>query len=103
MIQSVFEKRNMDRSLDKEFNLSDEFFNPREILGDGVEKMIAGLVQQPAQQFDRFVTNQVTNLLFKEHNNFGQDLAARNIQRGRDHGLASYQEYYEPMTTDPNK
>ena len=71
-----------------------------------MEKMIAGLVKQPAQQFDRFVTNQISNLLFKKNgSSFGEDLAARNIQRGRDHGLASYSKYYELYgpPSDPNK
>ena len=43
---------------------------------------------QPASKRDRFVSGEVTNTLFP-----GIDLVARNIQRGRDHGLPGYNEF----------
>ena len=37
---------------------------------------------QNSQQFDPFVTADMTNFLFKQQNaDFGSDLVARNIQR----------------------
>jgi len=52
--------------------------------------------------FAIFVNNndhlQITQFLFKEelpNNNLGSDLRAIDIQRDRDHGLASYNDYRE--------
>merc|ERR1712071_154820 len=42
---------------------------------------------------DGTFTNQIREQLFRESNQpFGMDLMALNVQRGRDHGLASYSE-----------
>jgi peroxidase len=61
-----------------------------------MEKILMGLVTQPAQTNDRHVTTETTNLLFPEEGaDFGGDLIARNIQRGRDHGLPSYVAFYD--------
>jgi len=51
--------------------------------------MLRGLSSQSIQQFDRFVTDQVTVHLFAEDppRGLGTDLIALNIQRGRDHGI----------------
>ena len=55
-----------------------------------------GLITQPAQEMDKEITSEVTNLLFPEVGaSFGTDLAARNIQRGRDHGLPGFCCYYQ--------
>jgi len=65
--------------------------------GAGAEQIITGLLNQPAQTgLDRFITDNLTNHLLPEAENlgsFGQDLMARNIQRGRDHGLPGYTAY----------
>ena len=84
---------------EKEFQLRDHYFNMENYLlnsGEGMEQLLAGLINQPAQDMDRFVTEEATNFLFPEQgNNFGSDLVARNIQRGRDHGLPGYNRYRE--------
>ena len=75
----------------EEFQLRDHYFNLENYLlnaGEGMEQILAGLINQPAQDMDRFVTEDATNFLFPEEGqHFGSELVARNIQRGRDHGL----------------
>merc|ERR1719220_980186 len=84
---------------EKEFHLREHYFNMENYLlnaGEGMEQLLAGLINQPAQDMDRFVTEEATNFLFPEQgNNFGSDLVARNIQRGRDHGLPGYNKWRE--------
>ncbi|TRY75693.1 hypothetical protein TCAL_04782 [Tigriopus californicus] len=100
MIQGIVDMVNeVTRALESGYKLQDNFFNPAHYLafsGAGMEKILAGLVSQHAQTSDQFVVDDVTNHLFPQNGAaFGSDLVARNIQRGRDHGLASYNAYRE--------
>ena len=52
--------------------------------------MLRGLSQQRAQKIDLKIVDDVRNMLFGPPGSGGLDLASLNIQRGRDHGLASY-------------
>ena len=54
-----------------------------------MDKILKGSSVQQCEKSDKFVNNAVRNNLFKNINpgNKGMDLVARNIQRGRDHGL----------------
>merc|ERR1712203_1121426 len=63
----------------------------------GFEQILMGLVTQAAQTMDKEVTVEVTNLLFpaEETPDIGGDLVARNIQRGRDHGIPGFCCYYQ--------
>ncbi len=71
--------------------LRDAFFQPERIsLEGGIEPLLRGLAKQRCQRIDLFVTDAVRNFLFGEPGDGGFDLAALNIQRGRDHGLPSY-------------
>jgi len=55
----------------------------------GVDSLMRGLSGQSIQQYDRFVTDQVTVHLFAEQppHGLGTDLISLNIQRARDHGI----------------
>ncbi|XP_052067354.1 peroxidase-like protein [Mytilus californianus] len=89
-------------SSDKNFNemhnipLENEFFNPRTIhdrKNFGVESMLRWMLSQFQSQSDRFLTPTVRNRLFQTRPGNGFDLGALNIQRGRDHGIPSYNSF----------
>jgi len=67
--------------------LAESFFNPQLVIDDGVEPLLRGLAAQTAQRVDPFLIDDVRNFLFGPPGSGGFDLAALNIQRGRDHGL----------------
>ena len=56
---------------------------------DKLDDILKGATNQKSENSDQFINNAVRNNLFQNINpgNHGMDLAARNIQRGRDHGL----------------
>ncbi|QQP38454.1 Peroxidasin -like protein [Caligus rogercresseyi] len=58
--------------------------------GEGMEEILLGLMSQASQANDRLVIDDVTNHLFNRGAAFGSDLIARNLARGRDHGLPTY-------------
>ncbi|MFT4572047.1 MAG: peroxidase [Hyphomicrobiaceae bacterium] len=72
-------------------SLSDAFFSPQLITDEGgIEPLLRGLAAQLCQTVDPYVVDDVRNFLFGVPGAGGFDLAALNIQRGRDHGLPSY-------------
>ena len=86
--------------------LKDNFFNFEEFVlgsdlsGKAWQNMVNGITNQESPSMDSFINNAVLDFLFCGENctipgGFGTDLAARNIQRGRDHGLRPYTEYRE--------
>ncbi|MBT8207905.1 MAG: hypothetical protein KJO18_06505 [Acidimicrobiia bacterium] len=70
--------------------LANAFFNPDEIIENGIDDLLRGLSYQVSQDVDNHVIDDVRNFLFGPPGAGGFDLASLNIQRGRDHGLASY-------------
>lgn len=66
------------------------FFNPPEVIGIGIGPYLGGLARQVQEEVDRVVIEDVRSFLFGPPGAGGLDLAALNIQRGRDHGIASY-------------
>ncbi|GBP65624.1 Peroxidase [Eumeta japonica] len=79
------------------YRLSDHYFNPSllEISPSSFDDILRGMAQQSAAESDPYCTAEVTNLMFKSSNSWGLDLVAMDIQRGRDHGIASYNDYRE--------
>ncbi len=72
--------------------LRDAFFAPEAVVETGIEPFLRGLASVRAQEVDALVVDDVRNFLFGDPGLGGFDLAALNIQRGRDHGLPSYNE-----------
>ncbi|VDI37042.1 Hypothetical predicted protein [Mytilus galloprovincialis] len=72
--------------------LHDEFLKPNKIYdtNGGISSVTRGLYEEFSQKVDRKMTKELTERLFERTHGFGGDLAAVNVQRGRDHGIASY-------------
>ena len=64
---------------------------------------IAGVIRQPSPPMDTCEVESTTDFLFCEKNKFqwGDDLASRNIQRGRDHGIPGYNELRQFCGLEP--
>jgi hypothetical protein len=73
--------------------LKDAFFNPYVVvLSAGIESFFKGMATQVQQELDCKVIDDVRNFLFGAPSDGGLDLAAININRGRERGLSSYNE-----------
>ncbi|CAG9857596.1 unnamed protein product [Phyllotreta striolata] len=72
-----------------------DWFNRPQILeeGENFDQLARGLNTQPESAADRFHTSEITQFMFRAGQAFGQDLKATDVQRNRDHGLASYNDY----------
>ncbi|XP_075729871.1 uncharacterized protein LOC142771849 isoform X2 [Rhipicephalus microplus] len=76
--------------------LTDAFFNSQTLYRkDRLDQLLRGLLSTPMENFDNHVTKMVTNHLFESKTVpfSGLDLVAINLQRGRDHGLRTYNDY----------
>lgn len=78
-------------------SLHDTFFDPSTLYGagstheKGTDPLVVGMTQQISEAADGNLVDAVRNRLFGDH----LDLAALNIQRGRDHGIPGYNSYRE--------
>lgn len=95
-------------------SLVQAFFNPNLIAANGIEPILNGLAVHFQEEIDANLVEALRTFLFFEDDapGPGLDLAALNIQRGRDHGLADYNAYrnhftgsfattYSDITSDP--
>lgn len=74
------------------------FFAPFRLIEEGgIDPILRGLFGVAAKRLvpGEFLNSELTERLFVMANEVAQDLAAVNIQRGRDHGLQSYNSYRE--------
>ncbi|XP_033758659.1 chorion peroxidase-like [Pecten maximus] len=66
------------------------FLKPELAYSGGVNSIMTGLYNSPSHKTDQHLTHEVTRHLFQTAPKNGLDLAALNIQRGRDHGIFDY-------------
>ena len=79
-------------------DLKDAFFQPQFVYQNGIEGILEGLTVQLMQEVDSLVVDGVRNFL---DDGPGFDLAAINIQRGRDHGLPDFNTMRVAIGLDP--
>ncbi|XP_046917513.2 peroxidase isoform X2 [Dermatophagoides farinae] len=61
-----------------------------------IDELAMGLVDTPAQNYDSFITKEVSGHLFQEEDDFaGMDLPMLNLLRAREQGVAGYNFYRE--------
>jgi peroxidase len=103
MLSSDMHMMNEDGSLAGLLALRDAFFNPSFLTGDpaNVDALLAGLADQSMEAIDTHVVDDVRNFLFGPPGAGGMDLAALNIQRGRDLGLSDYNTVRVAYGLDP--
>ena len=89
-ISSEVERLNEDGSDFGSLSLVEAFFNPNVIKNDGIDEIFRGISAAPGEKIDTQIIDELRNLLFGPLGSPGLDLAALDIQRGRDHGLIDY-------------
>lgn len=87
-----------DKNVNASIQLKDSFFNSEPFVNvtsdGGVGALMRGFMVDRAEMTDTTMVDAVRNQLFTEFNEqYGLDLMAINLQRGRDHGLPSYNEF----------
>ncbi len=93
VINSVLVRMDNDGYIIPEGNifLRDAFFNPTVVVdGGGIAPLLKGMASQVEQDFDCKLIDDLRNFLFGPPGAGGLDLAAININRGRERGLADY-------------
>ena len=97
LISDELTKVSTDGHTEAPIALKDSFFNVQHLLKGGLDAIINGASQVIAQEVDTQLVDGLRDFLFgrgarvdKDGAIPAMDLAARNIQRGRDHGIADY-------------
>uniref|UniRef100_A0A7G3ADF7 Putative chorion peroxidase n=1 Tax=Lutzomyia longipalpis TaxID=7200 RepID=A0A7G3ADF7_LUTLO len=84
------------RTFSETIDIPDVMFNPARLLQRSFyDDILVTMTSQPMQEVDSSITNGLSQFMFRGTNPFGLDLVAINLQRARDHGLRTYNEYLE--------
>jgi peroxidase len=79
------------------------FFNPAVVEQTGIDPILKYLASDNMQEIDTHIVDPLRNFLFGAPGDGGMDLASLNIQRGRDNGLASYNDTRKVLGLAPAK
>ncbi|KAH9416217.1 hypothetical protein DERP_000716 [Dermatophagoides pteronyssinus] len=97
LVQKYYHMINGNNHIQQRYEMNRIFNNPTFLYPNGsLDQAIRGILKQPTERFDRIFTEDIKNLLFAQqtrtNNNqrVGMDLISINIQRGRDHGIPTY-------------
>lgn len=92
MLNAQLARLNADGSSVGNVELRQAFFTAPSFLQaqDDIDPFLRGLASQLHQKIDVKIISDVRNFLFGQPGSFGLDLASLNVQRGRDHGVSSY-------------
>ena len=84
-------------------DLARAFFSGPSLLQDetDIDPILRGLATQRHQAIDHTIIHDLRNFLFGEPGQGGLDLASLNIQRGRDHGISSYNDVRRALGLAP--
>ena len=77
------------------------FFNPAVIQQTGIDPILKYLASDNMQEIDTSIVDPLRDFLFGAPGDGGMDLASLNIQRGRDNGLASYNDTRKALGLSP--
>jgi peroxidase len=77
------------------------FFNPAVVEQTGIDPILKYLASDDMQEIDTKIVDPLRNFLFGAPGDGGMDLASLNIQRGRDNGLASYNDTRTALGLSP--
>ena len=82
--------------------LREAFLVPWRITKEGgIEPLLRGLATNRAQKLDNYIIDDVRNFLFGPPGAGGFDLASLNLQRGRDHGIPTYNDVRLTLVLSP--
>ncbi|XP_046548381.1 peroxidase-like isoform X2 [Haliotis rubra] len=96
LVRTMFSQYGRNYRKKEDLKLKWSFGNTSHIIrnnGNGVERYVRGLVSDAMGDADRYISPQITQHLFEDIEGHSLDLAALNIQRGRDHGLPGYNQW----------
>ena len=105
LVPNFFPQLNPDYTDAQEpLSVRESFNNNLPITTNGIEQIIRGLIGNQSENFDSTFSASIGKTLFIPPSEPGfQNLLALNIHRGRDHGLASYQQYRRICGIKPAK
>ncbi len=90
-----------ENGVERDVKLADAFFNPQLVAESGIDDVLRGLERQEAQAMDAEIVDSLRNLVLDGPGRPRLDLAALNIQRGRDHGMPTLNDARRALGLEP--